>query len=121
MPIYNLDATVTYQPQIAIIKLEGEINNLAEQVLDRSFSEAEKSSSSYILLNFTGVRYMNSSGIALVVGLIGRARRANKHLLACGLSQHFVEIFQVTRLSDFIKIYPDEISIYTDPALNVRV
>jgi hypothetical protein len=55
------------------------------------------------------------------VGLIGRARRANKHLLACGLSQHFVEIFQVTRLADFIKIYPDEISIYTDPALNVRV
>lgn len=121
MPTFGLNAQVSFQPQIAVIKMEGEINNFAEGVLDRVYQEAVNSASPYILLNFTNVKYMNSTGIALIVGLLSRARRANKKLLACGLSQHFIDIFHVTRLSDFIKIYPDELSIYSDPALAIAV
>lgn len=121
MADFGLNAQVTYQPQIAIIKMEGEINGFAEGVLDRVYADAEQSSAHYILLNFTAVRYMNSTGIALVVGMLSKARRAGRKVLACGLSPHFQEIFHVTRLSDFITIYPDEVSVYTDPALAIPV
>ncbi|HEX2913342.1 MAG TPA: STAS domain-containing protein [Chloroflexia bacterium] len=121
MPGYTLETQVSYQPQMAIIKMAGEINGFAEEALNRAYAEAERSTNAYIMLNFTSVKYMNSTGIALIVGVLGQARRSGKKLLACGLSPHFVEIFQITRLSDFIKIYPDELSIFTDPDLAIKI
>ena len=46
--------------------------------------------------------YINSTGIALIVGLLAKARASKRCLLAYGLSDHYVEIFNITRLSDFV-------------------
>ena len=54
------------------------------------------------------IDYINSTGIALIVSLLGRARASQRRLSAYGLSDHYVEIFNITRLSDFMGIYPDE-------------
>jgi anti-sigma B factor antagonist len=51
---------------------------------------------------------MDSTGIALLVGLLARTRRDGRELSAYGLSEHYREIFAVTRLSDFIHVYDDE-------------
>jgi hypothetical protein len=32
-------------------------------------------------------------------------------MAAYGLTDHYLEIFQITRLADFIKVYPDEASM----------
>ena len=61
-----------------------------------------------VLLNFSGVDYINSTGIALIVGLLAKARAAHRRLIVCGLSEHYMEIFQITRLSDFMTMFPDE-------------
>jgi hypothetical protein len=42
------------------------------------------------------------------VGLLARARASKRRLLACNLSEHYMEIFDITRLSDFMSVYPDE-------------
>jgi hypothetical protein len=47
------------------------------------------------------------------VSLLARARKEHRRLLACGLSDHYVEIFQITRLADFLSIFPDEASALT--------
>ena len=52
--------------------------------------------------------YINSTGIALIVGVLAEARKAKRKVVACGLSGHYREIFQVTRLSDFMPIFADE-------------
>jgi anti-anti-sigma factor len=54
------------------------------------------------------VEYINSTGIALIVNLLARAHKTNRHLMLCCLSDHYVEIFQVTRLTDYMPIYVDE-------------
>ncbi len=56
------------------------------------------------MLNFAGVDYINSTGIALIVGLLAKARAAHTPLAATGLSEHYREIFTITRLSDFMEI-----------------
>ncbi len=50
----------------------------------------------------------------LVVGLLARARKAQRRLAVCGLSDHYQEIFQITRLVDFMTIYPDETSLVAE-------
>jgi anti-anti-sigma factor len=61
-----------------------------------------------VILNFTGVDYINSTGIAVIVTLLARARADGRPLRAFGLSSHYEEIFQVTRLSDFMSIHHNE-------------
>jgi anti-anti-sigma factor len=102
------DAAVRWQPRAAIIELHGEINAAAEERLSSAFAEAEATAPELILLNFADVRYMNSTGIALIVGLLARARAAQRRITACGLSPHYQEIFTITRLADFMPLFSDE-------------
>ena len=61
-----------------------------------------------IVLNFEGLEYMNSSGIGLLVTLLIRVNREKQRLLTYGLSDHYQNIFQITRLDDAIGIYDSE-------------
>jgi anti-anti-sigma factor len=107
-------AKVRQLPGLAIIDLSGEINAFADQELDAAYSEAAQAGAKSILLNFSNVTYINSTGIALIVGLLARARKSQTRLAVCGLSDHYQEIFQITRLVDFMTIYPDETSLLAE-------
>jgi len=114
MPAKTLEAQVRHRPQVAIVDLQGEIDSFAEDVLNAAYTEAESRDANVILLNFSKVDYINSTGIALIVGLLARARKSKRRLLACGLSDHYVEIFEITRLVDFMNVFPDEASALAD-------
>ena len=110
MTVSTFDAHVRVQAGIVMIDLVGEINAFAEEALNQAYTQAEQADPSRIVLNFNQVRYINSTGIALIVGLLARARNARRGLAVYGLSDHYQEIFQITRLADFMTIYPDETS-----------
>ena len=61
-----------------------------------------------IVLNFTGLSYMNSGGIGLLVTLLVRANRRSQRLLAFGLSEHYRQIFELTRLDEAVGIHDTE-------------
>jgi anti-anti-sigma factor len=88
------------------IELVGEIDSRAEATLDGAYSRVEGADD--VLLDFSRVTYINSTGIALIVGLLARARKNGHTLSASGLSKHYREIFEITRLADFMTIVDDE-------------
>jgi len=94
----------------AIIDIKGEINAFAESTLMDAYSEASSDGVQKILLNFSGLDYMNSSGIGLLVTLLIRVQRQKQMLMAFGLSEHYQQIFELTRLSEAIHIFQDEVS-----------
>ena len=110
---------VRVQTGMATIDLYGEINAFAEAELNEAYSQVESSNPSRIILNFSEVQYINSTGIALIVGLLARARKARRQMGVFGLSDHYVEIFQITRLADFMAIYPDEASAMQPGSFNL--
>ena len=108
MAARTLEARVRHLPGVAVIDLRGEINSFAEETLNTAYHEAAAGNGDAVLLNFSGVDYINSTGIALIVGLLAQARKTGRRLLTCGLSDHYRELFQITRLADFMTIFPDE-------------
>ena len=60
-----------------------------------------------VVLDFSSMEYMNSGGIGLLVQLLVRANRSKHGLAATGLSDHYRQIFQVTRLDEAITIHDD--------------
>ena len=107
MAARHFEAEVRREPGGAVLDLKGEIDGFVQETLDAAYAEAEKTDGP-IFLNFEEVDYINSTGIALIVGLLARARAARRDLSAYGLSEHYVEIFTITRLSDFMGVFPDE-------------
>jgi anti-sigma B factor antagonist len=97
----------------SIIDIQGDVSAFAEQVLMSAYNEANTPTTRTIILNFTGLQYMNSSGIGLIVTLLIRVNRQKQHLLAFGLSEHYQHIFELTRLDDAIKIYDSESAALT--------
>lgn len=91
-----------------IIDIEGEINAFAENVLMDSYTQATSQGARNIILNFSGLDYMNSSGIGLLVTLLIRANRQKQRLVAFGLTDHYQQIFELTRLNEAIGIYESE-------------
>ena len=118
MPANHLETSVRREPGGAVLDLRGEINGFAQEALDAAYTEAEAKDPAAIILNFEEVDYINSTGIALIVSLLAKARASNRRLLAYGLSEHYVEIFEITRLSDFVGVFPDEESALTEASVS---
>lgn len=104
----EIPTAVRQRDGVAVIDLVGDVNAHAEAALDAAWSDAVASSPAAVVLNFEHVGYINSTGIALVVGLLAKARTRSIPVRAFGLSPHYREIFEITRLADFLAINPDE-------------
>jgi anti-anti-sigma factor len=107
MATSELEAIVRRRGDRGIIDLVGDVDTGAEASLQRAFEEAAAGTRG-VVLNFSRTDYVNSSGIALIVGLLAQARERSMSIAACGLSDHYRTIFEITRLADFMDIAEDE-------------
>lgn len=103
----GFEASVRVEDGTAVVDMSGLLDRSAEAVLSAAFGRALDAGGA-VALNFGEVTYINSTGIALVVGALARARAVGRQVKAFGLTEHYREIFTITRLSDFMGIYDDE-------------
>jgi anti-anti-sigma factor len=94
--------------RVVVLDLSGDLRGDARDDLETAYADAAARDPQSVVLNLTAVEYMDSTGIALLVGMLARARRDGRELSAYGLSDHYREIFAITRLSEFIHVYDDE-------------
>jgi anti-sigma B factor antagonist len=105
----NVSMTVDRpNPSTSVIVIKGDVTAASEDVLMEAYQEAVADGATAIILNFTDLEYMNSGGIGLLVTLLVRANRNGQSVLACGLSDHYRQIFELTRLDEAIAIHDTE-------------
>ena len=92
----------------AVLDLVGDINAGADTAMQAAWDEAMLSQPTTVTLNFERTGYINSTGIAVIVGILAKARASGIALRARGLSPHYREIFEITRLADFMTIEPND-------------
>ena len=92
----------------ACIDIKGDITAQSEDVLMDAYGRASGTGVKAIVLNFSGLDYMNSGGIGLLVTLLVRAQRQHQRVLAYGLSDHYRQIFELTRLDEAVGIHDSE-------------
>ena len=109
MATINLTTSVrNVKEGVAVVDIRGDVTGFAETILTEAFNQASGTSARAVVLNFQGLEYMNSSGIGLLVTLLIRAQRQKLRLLACGLNEHYRQIFELTRLNEAIGIFSSE-------------
>jgi anti-sigma B factor antagonist len=93
---------------VATLRIAGDVTSASEAELMAGYTRAIDDGARAIILDFSGLEYMNSGGIGLLVTLLVRAQRGGVRLLASGLSEHYREILALTRLDEAIEIHEDE-------------
>lgn len=94
-------------PDVNVIEIGGEITRESESALQDAYERAADGAR-VIILSFDQLEYMNSSGIGLLVTMLVRAKRNRQRVLACGLTDHYRQIFELTRLDEVISIHQTE-------------
>jgi anti-anti-sigma factor len=108
MTTSELPIAVRRRDKVAVIDMVGDVNARAEHSLEEAWAEAIRERPDAVVLNFEGAGFINSTGIALIVGLLAAGRARSIPIRAYGLTPHYREIFEITRLADFLAINPDE-------------
>ncbi len=93
---------------IGVIEVHGVLTSQAEEQLMNSFNQAIGDHNQVVIFNFKDMDYINSSGIGLLITILIRAKRQGQKLVACGLKDHFQQIFQLTRLDEAMPVFGSE-------------
>jgi len=92
----------------SILRVEGDVTSASEAELMTAYATIADGGTKVVVLDFSRLAYMNSGGIGLLVTLLVRAQRGGVRLVATGLSEHYRQIFELTRLDEAIVIHDDE-------------
>jgi anti-anti-sigma factor len=106
MKATQFGADVRHEDGVAVLELSGDVSAAADGSLQLAYGEV--AAEPVVVLDFAAVDYINSTGIALIVGILAAARKGGQEVRARGLAEHYREIFRITRLSDFMTILDDE-------------
>ncbi len=93
---------------VTVLRFEGDISSTSKDAVIGSYQGLSKATVKTILLDFTKVEYINSSGIALVIQLLMEAANSGQRVLAYGLSPHFQKVFTMVGITKYAGLFPDQ-------------
>ena len=92
---------------VTVLRFEGDIASTSKDAVLGAYQGIPKDTK-LILLDFTKVDYINSSGIALVIQLMIEAANAEQKVYAFGLSTHFTKVFTMVGITKYAGLFPSQ-------------
>jgi anti-anti-sigma factor len=93
---------------VTILRFEGDIASTSKDAVLGTYQALPKNDVKQVLLDFTKVDYINSSGIALVIQLLIEAANSGQKVSAFGLSAHFVKVFTMVGITKYAGLFPTQ-------------
>jgi anti-sigma B factor antagonist len=95
--------------QLLTIRLTGEIDLQHSPRLRRLLQQKARQKAPLILLDFQGVKYIDSSGLATLVEYFKISRGYSGRVAIAGLSERVRSIFDLVRLGEVFPLFPSEV------------
>ena len=93
---------------VTALRFVGDMSSASRDAVVGTYEALDKQTHRHILLDFTKVDYLNSSGIALVIQVLMEAGKAAQTVAICGLTPHFTKVFTMVGITKYATLYPDE-------------
>ncbi|MFL6464246.1 MAG: STAS domain-containing protein [Bryobacteraceae bacterium] len=102
--------TLDNEGALAVLRFQGDITSASKDVVLGAYEQVSKDHVQNILLDFSKVSYLNSSGIALVIQMLMEANRSGQKVQIFGLTPHFQKVFTMVGLTKYTALHPDEVT-----------
>jgi anti-sigma B factor antagonist len=93
---------------VSIIDLIGDVTEHDQETVKSAYAEVLKEKPERILLNFSEVEYINTSGIAVLIAMVMEAEKTGHKIGFFGMSPHYRKVFTLVRLPLYADLYQDE-------------
>ncbi len=93
---------------VSVLRFEGDIASTSKDAVLGTYQSLPKDKFKIILLDFTKVDYINSSGIALVIQMLIEAANSAQKVYAYGLSPHFTKVFTMVGITKYAGLFPTQ-------------
>jgi anti-anti-sigma factor len=93
---------------VTVLRYEGDIASTSKDAVLGTYQSLPKQTSKLVLLDFSKVDYINSSGIALVIQMLIEASNSGQKVYAFGLSPHFTKVFTMVGITKYAGLFPSQ-------------
>jgi anti-anti-sigma factor len=93
---------------VTVLRFEGDIASTSKEAVLGTYQSLPKQTAKLVLLDFTKVDYINSSGIALVIQMLIEASNSGQKVYAFGLSPHFNKVFTMVGITKYAGLFPSQ-------------
>ncbi len=96
---------IQHRDQDVIMELAGEIDMKCSAKIKDKFKEIFRQKPHSVIVDMTEVSFMDSSGLAVLVGALKRSRINNSELKLAGLTKDVKDIFEICRLDTIFQFF----------------
>ncbi len=93
---------------VTALRYVGDISSASREPVLGAYQALDKAQHKLLLLDFSKVEYLNSSGIALVIQVLMEAAKSAQTVAICGLTPHFTKVFTMVGITKYSTLYADE-------------
>ena len=99
---------VRWENTIVIVDVAGDIDLNRSVEFQSALLEVLEDKPRRVIVNLSGVKYMDSSGVASLVKMLSGTRRIGSQLCITGLTDRVKKLFEITRLDVVFNIFASE-------------
>jgi anti-sigma B factor antagonist len=97
--------TETTERDVLICQIEEEINSDTSPQLRKAFADYIQKNTKKIIVDFSGVSYIDSSGIATFIELFQRLKKINGKFRICCMGPTVKNVFDVTKVIKIFEVF----------------
>jgi anti-anti-sigma factor len=109
----DIEVTIHNKGDVAIINIKGDVTSVAGEAIEEAYQEVSLEGLTKILLVFDKECYINSGGIAILIGIVSESQETKQIIRIAGLSEHFHKIFDMVGLTRYAAVFPSEAAALT--------
>jgi len=91
---------------VTVLRFSGDISSSSREPVLGAWQNVNGTGP--VLLDFSKVDYINSSGIALIIQMLMEADKTGRKVAAFGLTPHFQKVFTMVGIAKYAGLFKDE-------------
>jgi anti-anti-sigma factor len=104
----DIEVSTRKRGDVAIITIKGDLTAVTAEVVEASYQQLSTDEAKKIVLSFDKECYINSGGIAMLIGMVSESIDREQVIRIAGLSEHFQKIFTMVGLAKYAAIFASE-------------
>jgi anti-anti-sigma factor len=93
---------------VSVIDIRGDVTALTGQPIEEAYKGVSAAGANKILMVFASDCYINSGGIAVLIGILAQSKRSAQAVRMTGLTPHFQKVFGMVGLTKYAQICSSE-------------
>ena len=110
----DVEVLTCQKGDVSIVNIKGDFTAITGKEIEDAYQKASREGEKKILFCFDKEGYINSGGIAILIGIASESRKKEQIIRITGLSNHFQKIFRLVGLALYTEIFPSEESALVD-------